>query len=105
MVPRIDRRGPEQRHHHRLHDKLDRKSTRLNSSHRTISYAVFCFKKEMRRGASEAWLVRRPKVRIERDTLPSARLAQFGTPREASSPAPRQVGHKPSLPCRPGYAE
>src|SRR6266516_6533995 len=23
----------------------DRKSTRLNSSHRTISYAVFCFKK------------------------------------------------------------
>src|SRR5438094_253759 len=24
----------------------DRKSTRLNSSHRTISYAVFCFKKE-----------------------------------------------------------
>src|SRR5207248_10265336 len=25
---------------------LDRKSTRLNSSHRTISYAVFCLKKE-----------------------------------------------------------
>src|SRR5207248_11435116 len=24
---------------------LDRKSTRLNSSHRTISYAVFCLKK------------------------------------------------------------
>src|SRR5207248_5560168 len=27
-------------------DKLDRKSTRLNSSHRTISYAVFCLKKK-----------------------------------------------------------
>src|SRR5437764_4770864 len=27
-------------------DKLDRKSTRLNSSHRCISYAVFCLKKK-----------------------------------------------------------
>jgi len=27
-------------------DDLDRKSTRLNSSHITISYAVFCLKKK-----------------------------------------------------------
>src|SRR5437762_11410773 len=27
--------------------KLDRKSTRLNSSHRCISYAVFCLKKKI----------------------------------------------------------
>src|SRR5437867_4752331 len=27
-------------------DQIDRKSTRLNSSHRTISYAVFCLKKK-----------------------------------------------------------
>src|SRR5438094_7393593 len=27
---------------------LDRKSTRLNSSHRTISYAVFCLKKKQK---------------------------------------------------------
>src|SRR5207248_11136440 len=27
----------------------DRKSTRLNSSHRTISYAVFCLKKKRKR--------------------------------------------------------
>src|SRR5438094_7824237 len=27
-------------------DETDRKSTRLNSSHRTISYAVFCLKKK-----------------------------------------------------------
>src|SRR2546427_7491154 len=27
-------------------DKLDRKSTRLNSSHSQISYAVFCLKKK-----------------------------------------------------------
>src|SRR3990172_10515034 len=29
---------------------LDRKSTRLNSSHRYISYAVFCFKKNNESG-------------------------------------------------------
>src|SRR3712207_7588595 len=28
-----------------LHNALDRKSTRLNSSHANISYAVFCLKK------------------------------------------------------------
>src|SRR5215470_19654354 len=30
----------------RLHITLDRKSTRLNSSHGSISYAVFCLKKK-----------------------------------------------------------
>src|SRR5690625_6544111 len=30
--------------------RLDRKSTRLNSSHVAISYAVFCLKKKKRRG-------------------------------------------------------
>src|SRR5207248_8041444 len=30
----------------RFHTLRDRKSTRLNSSHRTISYAVFCLKKK-----------------------------------------------------------
>src|SRR5258708_16324333 len=29
--------------------KIDRKSTRLNSSHQIISYAVFCLKKKKRR--------------------------------------------------------
>src|SRR5258708_17382405 len=29
-----------------IYDKLDRKSTRLNSSHQIISYAVFCLKKK-----------------------------------------------------------
>src|SRR5437867_5599530 len=36
----------------------DRKSTRLNSSHRTISYAVFCLKKKKKaksRGSREAY--------------------------------------------------
>src|SRR5205809_6216517 len=37
-----DRRG----HRARPQDVLDRKSTRLNSSHGYISYAVFCLKKK-----------------------------------------------------------
>src|SRR5437762_9507691 len=32
---------------------LDRKSTRLNSSHRCISYAVFCLKKKKNQNESE----------------------------------------------------
>src|SRR5260221_9728238 len=36
---------------------LDRKSTRLNSSHTVISYAVFCLKKKKNYDiASQAWL-------------------------------------------------
>src|SRR3712207_8119350 len=34
------------RHHHHHHHHQDRKSTRLNSSHANISYAVFCLKKK-----------------------------------------------------------
>src|SRR5438094_6627414 len=30
-------------------EPVDRKSTRLNSSHRTISYAVFCLKKKKKK--------------------------------------------------------
>src|SRR4051794_41206136 len=33
---------------------LDRKSTRLNSSHPSISYAVFCLKKKKHRSASNS---------------------------------------------------
>src|SRR5258708_8240590 len=38
---RTDRHGSREAH-------LDRKSTRLNSSHQIISYAVFCLKKKTR---------------------------------------------------------
>src|SRR5207249_9619323 len=42
--PRVRRRRPS----YRVHDRRgeDRKSTRLNSSHVSISYAVFCLKKK-----------------------------------------------------------
>src|SRR5256885_3558203 len=43
--------GPRRRHHRRLaeRDGRDRKSTRLNSSHLVISYAVFCLKKKKKK--------------------------------------------------------
>src|SRR5437879_10074944 len=34
--------------------RLDRKSTRLNSSHRCISYAVFCLKKKTTRHSKQS---------------------------------------------------
>src|SRR3712207_7921274 len=40
--------GAERQHRHRVEQRRrgDRKSTRLNSSHANISYAVFCLKKK-----------------------------------------------------------
>src|SRR5437879_7392116 len=47
------RRPPPARLHHKHgvqhHLGQDRKSTRLNSSHRCISYAVFCLKKKKKK--------------------------------------------------------
>src|SRR2546430_16548054 len=40
---------------------LDRKSTRLNSSHSQISYAVFCLKKKKK--------TKPPKLRINQDSM------------------------------------
>src|SRR5260364_84668 len=37
----------------------DRKSTRLNSSHQIISYAVFCLKKKKDRHSEKQWLAQR----------------------------------------------
>src|SRR2546427_4781559 len=49
-VPRHAADGALQRP--RLDDRGDRKSTRLNSSHSQISYAVFCLKKKKRKHLS-----------------------------------------------------
>src|SRR2546428_4366491 len=49
MLDEIDREFQQQIHRLLVHDELtseDRKSTRLNSSHDQISYAVFCLKKK-----------------------------------------------------------
>src|SRR2546430_11353039 len=42
-----------------LRDVLDRKSTRLNSSHSQISYAVFCLKKKNVHTADSVVIMRR----------------------------------------------
>src|SRR3712207_8707007 len=44
--PAVGRRGGQVGPRHLDGDQLDRKSTRLNSSHANISYAVFCLKKK-----------------------------------------------------------
>src|SRR5437867_10758898 len=41
-------------------ERRDRKSTRLNSSHRTISYAVFCLKKKNLPATLENFRLNRP---------------------------------------------
>src|SRR5437867_10024478 len=43
--------------------EADRKSTRLNSSHRTISYAVFCLKKKNTKAQKNACSRRRTSLR------------------------------------------
>src|SRR5690242_21318230 len=59
----------EVRHHHN-HDPQDRKSTRLNSSHMSISYAVFCLKKKKHSHHEE----RHPALAPELSAPPPPRL-------------------------------
>src|SRR5205807_3457327 len=49
---------------HLVAEGTDRKSTRLNSSHLVISYAVFCLKKKKSAVLGFLRTVRRPKHRI-----------------------------------------
>src|SRR3712207_7658051 len=46
LLHEIDARGMKQETYSWYLDTRDRKSTRLNSSHANISYAVFCLKKK-----------------------------------------------------------
>src|SRR5258708_17195325 len=46
LVRSLPQSTPELENRASLPRRLDRKSTRLNSSHQIISYAVFCFKKK-----------------------------------------------------------
>src|SRR5438067_7724778 len=54
------------------HELVDRKSTRLNSSHVSISYAVFCLKKKIRDAAPNRFGILDATVRAMTD-LPSTR--------------------------------
>src|SRR5438874_9304761 len=60
-------RGTEVDRHAHGNYPLDRKSTRLNSSHVEISYAVFCLKKKKKKeGASIQVICHRPLPHNER---------------------------------------
>src|SRR5258708_31598325 len=48
-----DRRPGPHRKFPKYHHRADRKSTRLNSSHQIISYAVFCLKKKKKKQKKE----------------------------------------------------
>src|SRR5437867_5586737 len=54
ILPRTPSDHPRFASHrrHQVRPRQDRKSTRLNSSHRTISYAVFCLKKKNLKNSS-----------------------------------------------------
>src|SRR3712207_6914877 len=55
-TPRAQVRGVKQEvmtRHMRADEAVDRKSTRLNSSHANISYAVFCLKKKIEIGRAQ----------------------------------------------------
>src|SRR5947207_6682224 len=55
-------------------DPRDRKSTRLNSSHTVISYAVFCLKKKKIRTPEYGTSVEQVPVRIDSVTVAERRL-------------------------------
>src|SRR5438132_4616943 len=49
--------------------ELDRKSTRLNSSHTVISYAVFCLKKKKNKCANVPFPTRHPPTKTDMTTV------------------------------------
>src|SRR3989454_3694263 len=73
---RRGQREPADRHFvgaaSRLHGAGDRKSTRLNSSHLVISYAVFCLKKKKKQNVKKLnriEIVTKREITIVRDTV------------------------------------
>src|SRR5258708_26824394 len=57
--------------------KRDRKSTRLNSSHQIISYAVFCLKKKKVRHGKVLMLIRRTDKEYSQPCDTPSRLQTF----------------------------
>src|SRR2546422_124321 len=56
----------------------DRKSTRLNSSHGYISYAVFCLKKKNKADSTERTAVLEPASDLRRETCYTVHLTRSG---------------------------
>src|SRR6266571_2196502 len=96
---RADRRRAD--HDLRRHDPApDRKSTRLNSSHMSISYAVFCWKKKMGGSARRGRRVpRRGWERLE------VRKHKVGANREVAGAALVHAADAVARPRTPGHAQ
>src|SRR5687768_17736812 len=79
------RRAPPRRPHRRadhpapLRERQDRKSTRLNSSHGYISYAVFCLKKKKSKHTSPPCYLLSSECRSRTCTPVSAVLSEACT--------------------------
>src|SRR3712207_7311377 len=74
-------------------DPLDRKSTRLNSSHANISYAVFCLKKKKYPPPRHTHPPSTPRNPTSDTTSPA--------PHSYSTRHPNQHSHTPPSPNRP----
>src|SRR5207248_5925673 len=76
-----DRQGKQDHHQGQLrHLGRDRKSTRLNSSHRTISYAVFCLKKKKKyrgRVQNETQIDKCPKGSEQREIIITLHYTEY----------------------------
>src|ERR1039457_6752809 len=70
---------PHNRDHRVGETYIDRKSTRLNSSHLVISYAVFCLKKK-HTWAATAKRTRRSRFRAVRSSLVTCRGTSSRSP-------------------------
>src|SRR3989454_6470743 len=86
LTPRITRQCSKK--------KRDRKSTRLNSSHLVISYAVFCFKKSTRLNSSHlvisyaVFCLKKKKIAHPSPNLSLARQSTTLSPSPPSSGCP-----------------
>src|SRR5207248_4217900 len=59
-----------------VNDRPDRKSTRLNSSHRTISYAVFCLKKKTKTTLGREESNRTVTVNLNKQNMEGSRCSR-----------------------------
>src|ERR1022692_3553673 len=73
-------------------EKVDRKSTRLNSSHLVISYAVFCLKKKTKHTLQDL------RARV---VLSTKRMAARHAPRLSPTPRAHPCARPPFDTCSP----
>src|SRR5260221_9148593 len=83
-----------------LQQQRDRKSTRLNSSHTVISYAVFCLRKEEHTSAVQSHSLVRSHGLLQTPAAGLCRCARTveGTSRPGQQLLPRSVGRRLPLP-------